>query len=311
MRKGKWLLWTLAAVLLAGCSLARPEAAGRIQDRFIGFHVVRSDLAERQGFWGDGNPDLTEYGSDSLAVDGSGSFAVPRRVLMGVKDGEDYRFPGLEAGYSLYVLQETKENGMPSVRFVSGMAPSEEGLRTSVTDEGTENAVSGTIYYGPPLGDEDWDAYGDQGVWTVYRVYQTPEGAPYLDGSGNSFTSGGSYTETETFTRQENGRTRTDSIRVTVCAQPVPRLERLLVTQFDENSAIVRSDDLALREALPEVECEAETAWVLVEEFSGDGAVRTAYNVPEEGADPVSHQVVLLDAGGLGRTAELVIRYSK
>lgn len=232
---------------------------------------------------------------------------------MGVKDGEDYRFPGLEAGYSLYVLQETMENGNPSTWFVSDMAPSEEGLRTSVTDEGTENAVSGIIYYGPPLGDGDWDEYEDQGVWTVYRMYQTPEGTPYLDGSGNSFTSGGSYTytETETCTRQENGRTWTDSIRVTVCVQPVPRLERLLVTQFDENSAIVRSDDLALREALPEVECEAETAWVLVEEVSGAGAVRTAYNVPEEGADPVSHQVVLLDAGGLGRTAELVIRYSK
>lgn len=190
------------------------------------------------------------------------------------------------------------------------MAPSEEGLRTSVTDEGTENAVSGTIYYGPPLGGEDWDEYEDQGVWTVYRVYQTPEGTPYLDGSGNSFTSGGSYTytETETCTRQENGRTWTDSIRVTVCVQPVPRLERLLVTQFDEANAVVRSDDMALREALPEVECEAETAWVLVEEVSKDGTVRTVYNVPEEDGDPVSHQVVLLDANGLGRTAELMIR---
>ena len=310
MRKGKWLLWTLAAALLAGCSLARPEAEGRVQDRFIGFHVVRSDLAVRQDFWGDGNTDLTEYGSDSLAADGYGSFTVPRRVLMGVKDGEDYRFPGLEAGYSLYVLQETMENGNPSTWFVSDMAPSEEGLRTSVTDEGTENAVSGTIYYGPPLGDGDWDEYEDQGVWTVYRVYQTPEGTPYLDGSGNSFTSGGSYTytETETCTRQENGRTWTDSIRVTVCVQPVPRRERLLVTQFDEANAVVRSDDMALREALPEVECEAETAWVLVEEVSKDGTVRTVYNVPEEDGDPVSHQVVLLDANGLGRTAELMIR---
>lgn len=141
-------------------------------------------------------------------------------------------------------------------------------------------------------------------------MYQTPEGTPYLDGSGNSFTSGGSYTytETETCTRQENGRTWTDSIRVTVCVQPVPRLERLLVTQFDEANAVVRSDDMALREALPEVECEAETAWVLVEEVSKDGTVRTVYNVPEEDGDPVSHQVVLLDANGLGRTAELMIR---
>ena len=97
MRKSKWLLWLLAASLLAGCSLARPEAEGRVQDRFIGFHVVRSDLAVRQDFWGDGNTDLTEYGSDSLAADGYGSFTVPRRVLMGMKDGEDYRFPGLEA----------------------------------------------------------------------------------------------------------------------------------------------------------------------------------------------------------------------
>lgn len=319
MKKGKWLLWALSALLLAGCSLAQPEAEGRDQDRFAGFYVVRGTFAERGKLWSDSNPDLTEYGSDAVKIDRYGSFDFPRRVLMGVKEGENYRFPGLENGYSLYILQRTLENGNRVTEAVSNMAPSEEGMHITSTGEGEENIIAGTIYYGPPLGDEDWepyqgdyegDEYRDRDNWTVYRVYQTPEGVPYLDGGGNSYTGGGigAYTETHTFSRQENGVTTTDSVKVTVKSEPVPRLERLTVTQFDEHNAVVRADDLALREELPEVTCEKETVWVLVEEVSRDGMVRTVYNVPQPGEDPVSHSVVLLDDDGLGQLVSLMIR---
>lgn len=50
---------------------------------------------------------------------------------------------------------------------------------------------------------------------------------------------------------------------------------------------------------------EKDAAWLLVEERYSDGTVkRTAYNAPEE---PVLHDVVLLDARGMGETAYLEI----
>ena len=39
-----------------------------------------------------------------------------------------------------------------------------------------------------------------------YKLPPHPDGRPYLDGSGNSFTGAlGSYQESQTYTRQENG----------------------------------------------------------------------------------------------------------
>ena len=40
MKKSKLLLWILAALLLAGCSLAQPEREAEQEDRFVGFYVV-------------------------------------------------------------------------------------------------------------------------------------------------------------------------------------------------------------------------------------------------------------------------------
>lgn len=312
MKRGKWLLWALAALLLAGCSLARPEAGPEGGgDRFVGFFVVRENQ-ERNGGGFYNNPYLTEYGSRTVEADGYGSFAVPDSVLFAEEDpaGGDPVFPGME-GYSLYMLDGTLEDGGHYSKVVSDMAPGEEPNQIKHTDEGTENVISGTLFFGPPLGDEDWEEYEDRTIWIAYRVFQTTDGRAYLDGSGNSFAGGGGvgYHETQTYTYAENGETKKeDAITVYLQLKTTPRLEKLLVTQFDETNAVVRSDDLALREALPEIDCEPETAWVLVEEISKGGTVRTLYNVPEEGEDPVSHQVVLLDGEGLGRLAYLTIQ---
>lgn len=313
MKKSKRLFSALAALLLAGCSLAQPEAADREGggDRFAGFYLVREN-EERNGGGFYNNPYLTEYGSSTVQLDGYGSFDLPDSVLFAEEgpEGGDPVFPGLE-GYSLYMLDGTLEDGGHYSKVVSDMAPGEEGNKVSVTDAGTENIISGTLYFGPPPGDEDWDEYEDKTVWIAYRVYQTTDGRAYLDGSGNSFAGGGGvgYHETQTYSYTENGETKKeDTITVRLQLKTAPRLEKLLATQFDETNAIVRSDDLALREDLPEVDCEEETAWVLVEEVGRDGTVRTVYNVPGEGEDPVSHQVVLLDEEGLGRLAYLTIR---
>lgn len=300
MKRINWLAAAVSALLLAGCSLARPEAEGAAADPFVGFYVVRE---EGDGFFD--NPNLTEYGSSAVDLEGFGRFDLPREVLFAEQKGREYVFPGLENGYSLFVLHREEPHGAVT-EVVSNMAPHKDGMAVRYTDDGHSETLSGTIYYGPPLGEEDWEEYDAQETWHAYRVYQAPDGRPYLDGSGNRFTGGGlgAYTETRTNTITENGEAVESSLSVTVSGEAVPRLERLVVTQFDAKNQIVYSGDLS-RDELPEIHCAPETAWVLVEEHSGEGVVRTVYNAPD--GEPISHPVVLLDGGGLGRLEYLQI----
>ena len=309
MKKVRWLLCALAALLLAGCSLAQPEKRTPGGDRFVGFYLVHTPEYSSDKFYN--NPRLEGYGVDSIKTDRFGTISFPREVLFAVEEEPGkYVFPGMEGGYSLFITTEAREYG-PTTSIHSNMAPGKE--TNSIHDSGSETSysISGTVYCGPPLGAEDWDKYADNSIWTCYRVYQAEDGRVYMDGSGNSSGGGGSfgYGENQTRTTTDwNGDTITESIDVNVWVETVERMERLVVTQFDENNAVVRSDDLALREDLPRVRCEAETAWVLVEEISRDGTVRTVYNVPGEEEVLVSHMVILLDDEGLGKNVYLTIQ---
>lgn len=315
MKKSRFLLWILAALLLSGCPLARPEKTAAQGDRWVGFYVVSSQEG-RDSFYD--NPNLEEYGSAQVETDQFGTLTFPQEVLFAVEDEVgNYTFPGMEKGYSLFIYRE-HNNGDPdhegrdyAVGIASNMAPGEENPRFSYTDEGVSETASGIIYYGPPLGITDWDDYENRGVWAAYRVFQTTDGRIYLDGSGNSYAGGGnsgsSFTETRTYTYTENGETvKEDKVAVSVSLQMIPRLEKLIVTQFDENNAILQSDDLNLQNDRPEVRCLSETAWILVEEVTSEGVERTVYN-PPEGEDPATHDYVLLDDEGLGHMAYLNI----
>lgn len=305
MKKSKWALWALAVLLLAGCSLARPEAENGVGDRWIGFFVAPTQGYER-GFHD--NPYLEEYGAFTAETKEFGTLSFPQDVLFAEEDeAGNYTFPGVERGYSLFVIRKEEEHGS-CVSVQSDMAPGEEGLQLNYVDEDVSYVFSGTIYFGPPLGAENWDSYTDSNIiWNFYRVYQTEDGRVYLNGDGSSSKGSGAYTETETRTMTWDGESASETVQATVTVQAAPRLEKLIVTQFDAANALVRSDDLALRDDLPEIRCEAETAWALVEEVGSDGTARTLYDAPEKGADPVSHTVVLLDDEGYGYLACLNI----
>ena len=306
MKKISALVLAALCLALAGCSLARPGAE-RAEDRFAGFYVVRGDFNARSNFWSSDNPLLEEYGSREVKLDKYGSFAFPDLVLFARKEGLHYVFPGLEGGFSLFILHEERSYG-PVTEVVSNMAPGEEGTAINDREDSYSETISGTIYSGPPLGARDWDPYNDKSVWQVYRVYVTQDGRPYLNGEGNSFVGGFSgYTETKTYTARANGeKTREESIRVTVSSKTVPRLEKLVVTEFGAENNILRSQELPLREDLPDIHCGAETAWVLVEEISAEGTKRTLYDIPREAEEyPDSHLVVLLDDEGVGQLAYL------
>ncbi|MDE7242508.1 MAG: hypothetical protein K2O18_00805 [Oscillospiraceae bacterium] len=299
--KHKLTVLLLALFLLTGCSIAQPEAVNPASDRFAGFYVVYNRNGSGSG-WND-NPALTEYGSWTADTE-FGKISVPRQVLVAEERDNQYIFPGLE-GYSLFLVSGTEPDGSVYTECVSDMAPGSEGISTRVGDEGTSNLISGVIYTGPPQGAAEPDANGH---FMAYRVYQSPDGAVYLDGSGNGFTGGGSsYWETQSYTTTKNGESTTDTIEVKVTVKSAPRLERLTVSQFDGQNSLLSSDGLAPGDDLPEIRCLPEAAWILIEEQSADGTVRTVYNKPENQEEPVYHTVVLLDDAGLGRTTDLQI----
>ena len=74
------------------------------------------------------------------------------------------------------------------------------------------------------------------------------------------------YTDEQTVTRTADGRQYRDVLTVSVTVAAAPRLERLVVTQFGADNVPLRSEELTLREPLPEVCWEAGAAWALVEE---------------------------------------------
>ena len=310
MKKSKILLFLSAVLLLTGCSLARAEAAAStpMGDRLVGFYLVYAADAARDDFYS--NPNLEEYGSMEAETEQFGTVSFPQEVLFAAEDAAgNYIFPGLENGYSLFLLELEEEHGHVS-RMVCNMAPGETANNITVTDEGTTSTISGTVYFGPPLGAEDWDPYETHGIWHCYRVYQTPDDRVYMDGGGNSFGGGGGFgwSESLTETYTVNGEASTSGLTVSVKVETVPRMEKLVVTQFDSSSAIIRSDDLALSGELPEITPDPAAAWVLVEEIGPESTVRTVYNVPAAGEDPISHQIILLDDDGLGQIAYLGIQ---
>ena len=315
MKRSKWLAAALAVLLLAGCSLAQPEKE-RQEDRWVGFYVVPSQGYERDFY---NNPNLEEYGSFQAETDQFGTLAFPQEVLFAVEDeAGNYIFPGLEKGYSLFVYREYGV-GEPdhkgrnyALGIVSNMGPGEEGPQYKYTDEGVSETASGTVYFGPPPGVTDWDDLTSGIVWTFYNVYQTQEGRIYLNGYGDSVNGAMSKTQTETRKTSQDGKTvQEETVSIAVAIKTVPRLEKLVVTEFDAGNHILRSQELPLQEDLPDVRCGAETAWVLVEEVSAEGTKRTLYDIPEEAEEyPDSHLVVLLDEKGVGQLAYLDILMS-
>lgn len=300
----QWLLPALLTLLaLTGCSLARPEA-GSGGDRFVGFYLVREESG--RDFYQ--NPHLEEYGGETVRLDGYGAINIPREVLFAQKEGEEWVFPGLE-GWRLFVYRDFEEDGGGYLSMVTDLAAGEEPPQFKITDEGGVDIISGALYLGPPLGQADWDPYEDRSVWTTYRVYQAPDGRPYLDGSGNSFTGAlGSYQESQTYTRQENGGdVKKETVEVSISIKAVPRLEGLVVRQFDGEGGQLSAEDLTLEGELPAVTWLPEAAWALVEERSPEGVVRTAYTLPGPGEEPVTHPVILLDSAGVGSVEDLTI----
>ena len=309
--RNKLLCLLLAVVLtaLTGCSLAQPERETAAEDRWIGFYVVYNPPGTYDTF--SSNPHLTEMGATSLDTGDYGALTIPREVLLGVEDPDtgDITFPGL-TGYSLFIRHRQEDYG-PVSQVVSDMSPGEEGTTINSSDRGTAETASGVIWWGPPLdAAADWDSREDAGIWHAYNVYETADGQVYLDGSGNSYGGGGSgmgFSSDATYTYTENGESLTDSVSVSVSVKYTPRLTALRVVEFGDDNTVVNTTEVPLTEELPALVPTADTAFLIVEEESGEGVKRTLYPASDWAEGATYHEVVLLDQEGRGRGAYLAI----
>ena len=317
MKTSRLLALALCAVLaLTGCSLARPEGAPAgsgdgsgeetaSEARFIGLYLVYGERGDRNAFGS--NPNLTELGDKTLEAEGFGSFTVPREVLLAEWDEDkSWVFPGMEGFYLL--CTETVEDGAP----VSAISHTMDQVQSavSVTDEGVTTTLSGTIYMGPPLdAPEDWSIYDMTGIWDAYKVYQTAEGVPYLDGSGDSFSGGPvGYTAEESWSRTVDGETEGVSISVKVQLEEVPRLGAVTLYQYGAEGQLLSTQDIPLDGERRQAAWEEGALWAVVEETDIWGnSTRASYDRPGPEEEPIYHAFVLLDDRGVGSTISLML----
>lgn len=308
MTVGVLAVLVLAAVMSAGgCRLARPEYQGPENDEWIGYFLSWERLygeGEEIPWNGEG---WVEYGSQSMEVSGLGSVRFPREILIGqYREGAGFTFPGME-GYSAVLAQVKQEDGsilLSGNQLMDG--------KTSVG--GTKNSVSGTIYYGLPLGETEWPEGEPDYAWRAYDVYQMPDGTVYLDGSGNSYGGAGGMTITEERTATEtiNGEETSVALSVEVRFEMVGRLQEVRVKEFDGSDRMIGETVFqadSLEDETP-VNLTEDTQWLVVEEYCQDGTVtRTVYDIQELDREGERyHTMTVLDDRGMGIGRSLCLK---
>lgn len=294
-----------ALALGADGQLARPEQQAVEGDRFIGFQLVYERMP---GEWEEVTRDYSnwvEYGSETVQLDGIGSVSFPRKILIGTYDEETgrYQFPGLEGRNCFLCVREGEDGGQYYTGYTD-MA----NVHTKVGNG--EHSISGTVYFGPPLDDTNWNTeYYDYG-WRAYRVYQMDDGTVYLDGSGNSYggVGGFGFSTKETYTETVDGEEKTTSFEVSVNVESVERVREISVTWFDGDNRQVAQRTIPMEDVGEyglTLERPQGAVWALVAETDRLGNVkRSSYTLLEEA---VVHSLVRLDERGMGEFSSLTL----
>ena len=286
---------------LTGWTLAKPERTAG-EDRFIGFHLVCEEMPGEnevipvdRGAW-------VSYGVEDMNLEGFGSVALPREILIGTYDEKSnhYNFPGME-GYNFFYAKYVDEEGETYRNGYTDL--SEFKMESKISDAGEEHILSGTIYMSTAAeGAADY-------MITAYRVFQMEDGTVYLDGTGNSYGGGGfTVNERMEYTETANGETSTDVLELEFSIKDLPTLETVEIQWFGTDNVLLGSlpldpADITAKELT--LAAPSRTAWAVVVETAADGTV--SRTIPERQSNGwCSHKLLLADpVTGIGREAWL------
>lgn len=312
------ILCAILLIIACDAKLAQPERHSPGQDQFIGFHLVyeKTPLPMEELTGEEAPPEKdyslwTEYGSDSMMIDGLGRVSIPRMILIGQWDTEHdrYIFPGLE-GLNCFMAVTPLPGGGTRYAGYSHMAD------VQITT-GQHNSISGKLYMGPPLDDSSWNSEDFDYCWTAYRVYQMEDGTVYLDGGGNSYSGVGGFgfSEKTEWTTSVDGESVTESFEVSVDVESIPRQACVTVKQFDGDERLLRTDTLTAQQAQAletgtwRLAGEADTAYIMTVETDVEGNTNRAICQPDPwtGSDSIRCDTWFLDDAGMGYCVSIEI----
>ena len=275
----------LLLVLLRPVSLARPEAQNPTRDRWVGYYMVYQPIAD-SGF----DADWETYGDTKI-------LNAQRQ-----SDGR-YAFTGLEGQALFFEFLPPTDPGDPDsavIAFQSDVA--DAFLRTDITEAGSTEALSGTLYFGAPttpaLSRQDC-------IWTACQVYQRADGSLYLT-KGYSYQSDGVTLKQETkYTSTINGSTTQDVLSVELAIEQIPRTASCTFFQLDENGArldqttLTEAEALALTGGSYQLPLAEGTACILIrQDQERDGRTYAALSPQPDGS--FTGELWFLDERGIG-----------
>lgn len=253
----------LAALLmgLTGFALALPEtSASAEEDKFIGVFITTEylDLFDMEGYLNRNLGKMASGGEivldgDSEEFQGRLYATLTDRTLTNEDTGQtvttkEYVFEDA-AGYSYFCSTMSNEDGSYSAAS-SDEAISDGHTAISVTDEGTDITLDGTIYVVPA---------GGHGTYYMNPVYQSADGRVYaMSGSGVSFIESDSaegtacsQTITAESTVTENGESKTYSVSVKISLSVMYAPQHIYLLQYRSDGELL-SREKYLPGALPE-----------------------------------------------------------
>lgn len=260
---------SLMLILLSGYQLATEEGDKAAEDRLAGVFVTTEylDLFDAEAYL---NDNLRVVGGEfSVVGDASGYYERVYAQKTVVDDHRtEYKFVGLD-GYGYYSLIEFGETMLDNYHY-SGV---DEGISDpkahySDTDGGESVSLDCTLYF--PAG-------GGEAVFYFNPVYQTADGDVYVT-TGQGFSTDGmadgqSYTQTmeESTTITMNGETYSWSTSVTTHIEGIVLPEKYILLYMDESSQILRREEYAPGNIMPEMTIPADTAYMILEAHKRDG----------------------------------------
>ena len=283
--------------MLSGCTLARPELQQIEEEELCGILVVVGEQKaqsrheeELEGRTFSSIRELEESLTSSFTVEGT------------LQTDRSIAFDGVE-GHVLGVVEEEIE-GAPSTCFINDGYFTKVDARVKVTDEGTENTISGSILAGENLKEPVY----------MYPVYHRSDGSYYtvLNSTGGMMCSvhdeGEVYSQTlqwET-TEEINGRKEKNSREIKASLEMAIPVERVQVRMYNHENELLEAREIS--KETEELILQEGTAYVIVEEAKAGGKLRRSLYNREEAQEEMTHQINYLGNDGLIEPKELVMK---
>ena len=268
MKKLLWLELIIATLLLASCSLARPEAQEPPQrDRLIGLYVTDRYVDSCN----DAMAELTAGSMEDLAAQLSALQAQPVEGWLDV-EGDQLSFGDIEGYPFIYArfTQTSPENGRP-VEVMTGVR-AENLFDLKIQNSDTGEHISASLAF-----DASRVSVSNHLIFYSNTVYMRHDGSVYmLPGSGMQVDhpSRCSFSVSEKQSLTVNDQTTEKEISYELVMEPQQPALSLVLSQTAKNGEVLQRDEFAPDQLPPSYERLPDTAYILVELSQAGGVKR-------------------------------------